>query len=100
MRLKEKADQGDTKALLNSGICLFVGHLIDEDKYEASKYFERVYLNGAIKELNELAAFYDEVGGPAYQNLSDLCMSKAMDMFRKMDIQKQVLFIYDRVIIN
>lgn len=93
MRLKEIADQGDTKASLNYGICLFVGHLIDEDRDEASKYFERGYLNGAIEELNELASFYDEVGGPAYRNMGDMCVDKAMDMFRKLDTQKQLLFI-------
>lgn len=40
-KLKELADQGNTKAALNYGICLFVGHLIDEAKEEASKYFEK-----------------------------------------------------------
>lgn len=93
LRLKEIADQGDTKASLNYGICLFVGHLIDENRNEASKYFEKVYLNGTIEELNELASFYDEVGGPAYKNMSDMCVARAIDMFRKMDTQKQLLFI-------
>ena len=59
IRLKEIADLGDTKASLNYGICLFVGHLVEEDKEKASKYFEKVYLSGTIEELNELASFYD-----------------------------------------
>ena len=63
MELKSLADQGNTKAALNYGICLFVGHLIDEDREEASRYFEKVYISGRIEELNELADFYDEVGG-------------------------------------
>lgn len=93
LRLKEIADRGDTRASLNYGICLFVGHLIDENRDKASKYFEKVYLNGTIEELNELASFYDEVGGPAYKNMSDMCVSKAIDMFRRLDSEKQVLFI-------
>lgn len=93
IRPKEIDDWGDTKASLNYGICLFVGHLTDEGKDEASRYFEKVYMNGAIEELNELASFYDKVGGHAYKNMSDMCVSKAIDMFRKMDTQKQILFI-------
>lgn len=93
LKLKAIADQGDIKASLNYGICLLVGHLINENKDEASKYFETVYLNGTIEELNELASFYEEVGGPAYKNMSDMCASKAIDMFRNLDTQKHLLFI-------
>ena len=55
MKLKEIADQGDTNASLNYGICLFVGHLIDEYRDQARQYFETVYLSGVLEELNELA---------------------------------------------
>lgn len=91
-KLKELADQGNTKTSLNYGICLFVGHLIDEDKEEASKYFEKVYINGRIKELNELADFYDEVGGPAYKNMSDMIVKKAMAKFKKLSFEEQLDF--------
>lgn len=93
MKLKAIADQGDAKASLNYGICLFVGHLIDENKAEAYKYFKKVYLNGAIEELNELVSFYDEVSGLAYQNMSDICIMKAIDMFRKTDTHNNFFFI-------
>lgn len=91
-KLKELADQGNTKASLNYGICLFVGHLIDEDKEEASKHFDKVYINGRIKELNELADFYDEVGGPACKNMSDMIVKKAMAKFKKLSFEEQLDF--------
>ena len=81
MKLKEIADQGDTNASLNYGICLFVGHLIDEYRDEASKYFEKVYLNGVLEELNELAWFYDEVGVSAYKGMSEIAVEKCLFKF-------------------
>lgn len=93
MKLKEIADQGDNKSSHNYGICLFVCHLIDENRDEASKYFEKVYLNWAIEELNEIISFYVDVVGLAYKGLSDMCIGKAMDMFRDMSTQKKLLFI-------
>ncbi len=30
--LKNYADKGNTKAALNYGICLFIGHIVNEDK--------------------------------------------------------------------
>lgn len=91
-KLKGLADQGNTKAALNYGICLFVGHLIDEDKEEASKYFEKVYISGRIEELNELADFYDEVGGPAYKNMSDMVVKKVMAKFKELSFKDQLDF--------
>ena len=93
IRLKEIADLGDTKASLNYGICLFVGHLVEEDKEKASKYFEKVYLSGTIEELNELASFYDEVGGPAYRNMSDMVVEKAMSKFMNLPFKNQLEFL-------
>lgn len=63
IELKDLANQGNTKAVLNYGTCLFVGHKIGEDREETARYFEKVYFGGRIVELNELASFYDEVGG-------------------------------------
>lgn len=91
-KLKELADQGNTEAALNYGICLFVGHLIDEAKEEAFKYFEKVYISGRIEELNELADFYDEVGGPAYENMNDMVVKKAMAKFKKLSFEDQLNF--------
>lgn len=91
-KLKELADQGNTKAALNYGICLFVGHLIEEDREEASKYFEKVYISGRIEELNELADFYDEVGGSAYSDLSEMITRKAMPKFKELNLDEQVDF--------
>ena len=92
MELKSLADQGNTKAALNYGICLFVGHLIDEDREEASRYFEKVYISGRIEELNELADFYDEVGGPAYSGLSEMVVKKAMSKFKELSLDEQLDF--------
>ena len=90
-RLKAYADQGDTKAALNYGICLFVGHLVGEDKDEASKYLEKVYLSGKLEGLNELASFY-QGQGPAYENMCTMVVDKALDMFRAMSFQEQFDF--------
>ena len=92
-KLKNYADQGDTKAALNYGICLFVGHLIGEDKEEASKYFEKVYISGKIEELNELAQFYEEVGGAAYQNMSDMIVDRAISKFKNLNFDEKKEFI-------
>lgn len=91
-RLKELADQGNTKAALNYGICLFIGNLIDEDREEASRYFEQVYLEGKIEELINLSAFYDETGGSAYRNMSKMVFDKAMAMFLELPIEEQFDF--------
>lgn len=91
-KLKELTDQGNTEAALNYGICLFIGHLVDEDKEEASKYFEKVYISGRIEELNELADFYDEVGGPACENVSDMVVKKAMAKFKELSFEDQLDF--------
>lgn len=88
-RLKELADRGNTKAALNYGICLFIGNLTDEDREEASRYFEQVYLLGKIEELINLSAFYDETGGFAYRNMSDMVFDKAMAMFLELPIEEQ-----------
>lgn len=95
-RLKAYADQGDTKAALNYGICLFVGHLVVEDKDEASKYLEKVYMSGRIEELNELASFY-QGQGPAYENMCYMVVDKALDMFRTMSFQEQFDFFMKHV---
>lgn len=91
-KLKKLADQGNTKAALNYEICLFVGHLVDEDKEEASKYFEKIYISRRIEELNELADFYDEVGKPAYENISDMVVKKAMAKFKELSFEDQLDF--------
>ncbi len=95
MELSSLADRGNTKTALNYGICLFVGHLIDEDREEASRYFEKVYISGRIEELNELADFYDEVGGPAYGDLSDTIVKKAMSKFKELSLDEQLDFFME-----
>jgi len=92
MELKHFANHGNTKAALNYGICLFVGHLIDEDREEASRYFEKVYMSGRIEELNELSDFYNEVGGPAYNDLSEMIVKKAMSKFKELSLDEQLDF--------
>lgn len=80
------------KATLNYGICLFVGHIIDEGKEEASKYFEKVYISGRIEELNELADFYDGVGGFPYNDLNEMITNKAISKFKKLSLEEQLDF--------
>lgn len=91
MELSSLADRGNTKAALNYGICQFLGHLIDEDREEGSRYFEKVYISGRIEELNELADFYNEVGGPAYSGLSDMIVKKSMSKFKELSLDEQLI---------
>lgn len=53
---------------------------------------KKVYISGRIEELNELADFYDEVGGPAYENMSDMVVKKAMAKFKKLSFEDQLNF--------
>ena len=58
----------------------------------ASKYFEKIYISRRIEELNELADFYDEVGKPAYENISDMVVKKAMAKFKELSFEDQLDF--------
>lgn len=53
---------------------------------------KKVYISGRIEELNELADFYDEVGGPAYENMSDMVVKKAMVKFKELGFEDQLDF--------
>ena len=67
--------------------------LVNEGKEEAYRYFGKAYLDEAIEELNELVFFYDDAGESVYKDLSNTCFNKAIDMFKKLNTQKQIDFI-------
>lgn len=45
-----------------------------------------------VYKLKELADFYDEVGGPAYENMSDMVVRKAMAKFKELGFEDQLDF--------
>lgn len=45
-----------------------------------------------VYKLKELADFYDEVGGPAYENMSDMVVKKAMAKFKELGFEDQLNF--------
>lgn len=57
-------------------------------------------MDEAIEELNELVFFCDDAGESAYKDLSNTCFGKAIDMFKKLNAQKQIDFIKSMQNIN